>query len=358
MSPTEAKIYGDVDGLSLQNLFYTKYGAFPGCYMFDYNQREVADYKFDVNKILDYFKENFPRELKVIPYIYKEFNASGSKDTLAICVVLENQKIYGRFQGSVTESYLLFDNSNYDTVEKIVNDISAFYEPPKLKNDIYWRLCFSSDRGFYLTEGKVKAPAILDIEKLYNDDFMPEHSRIEEFIGEEDKSGLIILHGEKGTGKSCYIKNLIHSHPDKKFVYVPAQLITLMSDPSFGSFLATLNNHIIVLEDCENAIRDRKNSDTAPSVSLLLNMTDGILSDDLGIKFICTFNEDMRNIDEALLRKGRLVSKYEFKPLCEEKAQALLTEINNEGVIDGPMTLADIFNIDDPTYEVKRGGYL
>lgn len=358
MSSTEAKIYGEVDGLSLQNLFYTKYGVFPGCYMFDYNAREVSDYKFDVDKILDYFKSKFPEELKVIPYIYKEFNANGSKDTLAICIVLEEQKIFGRFQASVTESYLLFDNSNYDMVKSIVNDISVFYEPPTLKNDIYWRLCFSSDRGFYLTEGKVKAPAILDIEKLYNDDFIPEHARIEEFIAQEDKSGLVILHGEKGTGKSCYIKNLIHSHPDKKFVYVPAQLITLMSDPSFGSFLATLNNHIIVLEDCENAIRDRKNSDTAASVSLLLNMTDGILSDDLGIKFICTFNEDMRNIDEALLRKGRLVSKYEFKPLCEEKAIMLLAEINNEGIINGPMTLADIFNIDDPTYEIKKGGYL
>jgi hypothetical protein len=195
---------------------------------------------------------------------------------------------------------------------------------------------------------------------VYNDDFLPEHERIEKFIAEKDKSGLVILHGEKGTGKSCYIKNLIHNHPEVKFVYVPAQIITLMSDPSFGSFLATLNNHVIVLEDCENAIRDRKNDNTAASVSLLLNMTDGILSDDLGIKFICTFNEDIKDIDEALLRKGRLVSKYEFKPLCPEKVAVLLNEMGygvpeNEVVND--MTLADLFHIEDPDYQPAKGSY-
>ena len=101
-------------------------------------------------------------------------------------------------------------------------------------------------------------------------------------------------------------------------------MISLLGEPSFGSFLITLNNHVIVLEDCENAIRDRKQSGSASAVSLLLNMTDGLLSDDLGMKFICTFNEDMKNIDSALLRKGRLMSKYEFKALQVDKAEKLL----------------------------------
>jgi len=361
MSDADSNIYGNVDGLSLQNLFYTKYGTFPGCYLFDYDQRDMSGNYFDVNKIYEYFVQNYKDELKVIPYIYRTFKATEPKETLSICVLLEGSHIFGRFQESITESYVLFDNAHYQLARQIVDDLSKFYVSPELKKDTYRRLCYASDRGFYLQDGKVKTPSILDIPTVYNDDFLPEHERIEKFITEKDKSGLIILHGEKGTGKSCYIKNLIHNHPEIKFVYVPAQIVTLMSDPSFGSFLATLNNHVIVLEDCENAIRDRKNGDTAASVSLLLNMTDGILSDDLGIKFICTFNEDMRNIDEALLRKGRLVSKYEFGPLCADKAAALLANLGYEPDEDddtvGDMTLADIFHYDDPDYEPARGSY-
>ena len=127
----------------------------------------------------------------------------------------------------------------------------------------------------------------------------------------------------------------------------------LFGDPSFGSFLTSLNNDIIVLEDCENIIKDRKMGESASSVSLLLNMTDGILSDDLSMKFICTFNDDMKTIDPALLRKGRLVSKYEFTPLCVEKAEKLLKERDIEAKLTKPLSLADIFHYGEDDYTNK-----
>jgi hypothetical protein len=84
-------------------------------------------------------------------------------------------------------------------------------------------------------------------------------------------------------------------------------------------------------------------------------MTDGILSDDLGIKFICTFNDDMRNIDSALLRKGRLVSKYEFQPLAIDKTKALLESLGyDNNNVTKPMSLSDIFYYEDDSYETIR----
>ena len=160
--------------------------------------------------------------------------------------------------------------------------------------------------------------------------------------------------GEKGTGKTSYIKHLVNLFPNRKFVYVPASMITLLGEPSFGSFLITLNNHVIILEDCENAIRDRKESGSASAVSLLLNMTDGLLSDDLGMKFICTFNEDMKNIDGALLRKGRLMSKYEFKELAVPKAEAILRERGIETTLNKPITLAEIFHYGEAGYDTVK----
>lgn len=347
--------YGDVDGLSLQNLFYAREGVFPGCLMFSYDNRETSGYAFDVNRLLSYFTEKFD-DVEMIPYITNCIGKTKKKDKnrMTFCLVIPSKKIYARFQEDATESYILFTNDNYELAKEIARDVEEFYVAPEKEFNIYWRLCCSNG-GYYLDKGNIKAPEYFDVEKLYNDDFIEEDKKIREFIGKEDKSGLVILHGEKGTGKSTYIKNLVNQFPQKRFVYVPASLINLMGDPSFGSFLTTLNNHVIVLEDCENSIRDRKNGGSASAVSLLLNLTDGILSDDLGMKFICTFNEDMKNIDSALLRKGRLVSKYEFKPLCKEKAKAILEERGMEDVsLSKALTLADIFNFSDKSYEKEE----
>ena len=100
----------------------------------------------------------------------------------------------------------------------------------------------------------------------------------------------------------------------------------------------------------------RKSHRGNSGVATILNMSDGLLSDGLGIKFICTFNEDISNIDEALLRKGRLVSKYEFTALEPEKANALLAELypGKNYVENKALTLADIYNYEDDSYISER----
>lgn len=351
----ESQFYGNVDGLSLQNLFYTRKQCFPGCYLFSYDVRTNGDHYFDTKKMFDYLLENIPEdeEMELVPYFTKKMGDDKPFDKFSFCVILNKSGIYARFEKNICESYVLFDNKNIEAAQKFIDDTSQFYAPPVGNSNAYWRIAANSD-GFYLEQGRVKCPENFIVENLYNDSFLKEDEKIDNFISEDDKSGLVILHGEKGTGKSSYIKHLVNRHPDKKFVYVPSSFIHLLGEPTFGSFLISLNNHVIVLEDCENAIRDRKNSGSASAVSLLLNMTDGILSDDLGIKFICTFNDDMKNIDSALLRKGRLVSKYEFTPLDIDKTQKLLENRGINDKINKPLSLAEIFHYEDDSYEITK----
>ena len=348
----QSSIYGNVDGLSLQNLFYTRNGKFPGCYIFSYESRTNGDHYFDTKKIFYHLLKIVPEDenMEIIPYITKKMGDDRPFDRFTFCVILNKSNIYARIEKQVTESYVLFDNTNMEDAEKFIDEISQFYLPPTNDSNIYWRICASQD-GYYLDKGRIKCPKNFDVNKLYNDSFGVEDSKICKFIEDEDKSGLVILHGDKGTGKSSYIKYLTNKFPNRKFVFVQPSFITLLGEPVFGSFLVSLNNHVIVLEDCENAIKDRKQNGSASAVSLLLNMTDGILSDDLGIKFICTFNDDMKNIDPALLRKGRLVSKYEFKPLSVEKSNTLLKERGINETTNKPLTLAEIFYYEDDSYE-------
>ena len=348
--------YANVDGLSLQNLFYAKTGTFPSCFLFDYESRTNGDYTFDTEKMAKYLLENIPDDenVEISTYYTKVLGNKDDKAEMGFCIILNKSSIYARFEKSVTESYVLFPNSSTEEMEKFVDMVLQFYVAPNGEENTYWRIC-SSQGGYYLEKGHSRCPSDFDVNKLYNDSFVKEHEKISEFIDKPDTSGLIILHGDKGTGKSSYIKYLINTHADKKFVFVPSSLVNLLGDPSFGSFLTTLNNHIIILEDCENVIADRKSGRPSygAAVSLLLNMTDGILADDLNIKFICTFNDDMKNIDPALLRKGRCISKYEFTALDKEKAEALLKERGIETRVEKNLTLADIFHYGDDDYQPR-----
>ena len=66
-------------------------------------------------------------------------------------------------------------------------------------------------------------------------------------------------------------------------------------------------------------------------------------------QIIATFNCDLKSIDPALLRKGRLIANYEFNALDVESAKTLSDKLGfgTDGVT-GPMTLAEIFNQGDP----------
>lgn len=81
------------------------------------------------------------------------------------------------------------------------------------------------------------------------------------------------------------------------------------------------------------------------------NISDGLLSDCLNIQVICSFNTDLSRIDKALMRKGRLIARYEFGELAASKAQKLSQELGYSQSLNSPMTLAEIYNQTDDAYE-------
>lgn len=90
-------------------------------------------------------------------------------------------------------------------------------------------------------------------------------------------------------------------------------------------------------------------------VSTILQLTDGLFSDYLNIKIICTFNTSLDKIDKALLRKGRMIAYYEFKALIPEKANEILSEMYHETTVTD-MTLADIFNYRNKHFNQNEKG--
>lgn len=184
----------------------------------------------------------------------------------------------------------------------------------------------------------------IDISELYNDDFTEIDSIITASMPRKE-SGIILLHGESGTGKTTYIKHLICKFKDKDFIFVQNDFVKDLLKPSFISFLLQNKNSVLIIEDAEKVVIARENSTDDSVVSTILQLTDGLFSDFLNIKIICTFNTELGRIDKALLRKGRMIAKYHFSPLSPEKTTALAKKLGHDSVT-GSLTLADIFEFD------------
>ena len=121
-----------------------------------------------------------------------------------------------------------------------------------------------------------------------------------------------------------------------------------MTKPGFLPFLMRHPNSILIVEDAENIVRDRKQENFLPNqaVANLLNLSDGLLGDAMHQQIICTFNCDVKGIDPALLRDGRLVIEHKFDKLSAENAHRLCTELaipGNGEDIHEPVTLAEIY---------------
>lgn len=199
------------------------------------------------------------------------------------------------------------------------------------------------NQEYYTIDSKIQ-PTKLNLEENYNDDLIPVMDDIRKFL-DERKSGLVILRGKMGTGKTSLIRYLITTCP-KNYVLITNALASHLASPEFISFMLDHKNSIFILEDCEQILMARDQT-VGGAIANILNMSDGLMSDIFNVKFICTFNADIDKIDSAVLRKGRCFANYEFKPLCKEKTQALLEKRNIRVDNPQPMTLAEIFNYGD-----------
>jgi hypothetical protein len=165
--------------------------------------------------------------------------------------------------------------------------------------------------------------------------------------------GLVLFHGEPGTGKTYYIRHLLRTMVanKKEVIYMPPNMVDHLSEPSFMTFLMeTVKNLsqsgnfcVLLIEDAEPLLARRQEGVRIQGITNLLNMSDGILNDLLNIQIICTFNIGVKKLDSALLRPGRLIARKEFKPLSVIDANRLGQRIGLKHHFKTPATLGEIY---------------
>ena len=244
---------------------------------------------------------------------------------------------------------ILHDGKNQELVESIISLVVQFKERQR-RQPLEINLIVQNRNSLDLKAMEIKRTK-LDLGLFYEDDFNQVDETIRKRLSQKNDKGIVLLHGLPGTGKTTYLRYLV-GKIRKRVLFLSPSVAGNLMNPDFIELLIDNPNTVLIIEDAENIIMDRKHNSSS-SVSNLLNISDGLLADFLNVQLICTFNSALTSVDNALLRQGRLIARYEFGKLGIGKAQRLSRHFGYETQIKEPMTIAEIANPGEKKQEVK-----
>jgi len=354
------------EDINILELYYNKFKTTPSLYRFEIENNDY--YYWD--KLMTKLKELYPN----MEEYFKEQVRSLTKDLKynKQQTLILREGLLLQLEGTLArdlfiESYSLNDSNNVVTFSLFLIDETLPKEEDDKLHDAFKECIIteketitigmvSYDEGsFYVKDFDIKDKiyelSLLDMH--YGEGFEEFNDKLYQRLLNESK-GLTLFHGDPGTGKTTYIRHLIKkiklNDKNNNILYFPPTMVGSITEPGFINFISewvadSKGKNYLLIEDAEPLLESRNQARNI-GITNLLNLTDGILNDVLSIQIIATFNTNLKNVDDALLRPERLLARKEFKELSEEKALVLAKEIGvDESLIKGKMSLADIYTL-------------
>lgn len=248
------------------------------------------------------------------------------------------KELYPQYEGQAFGDYILYagelvlychpDNQIACSLAKKIYDGCRFIHSEN--KDVYVEMIVATANG--LSTQRIRFELDYksgDLDLHYGPGFSQFNEKLLERVKSRDK-GIVMFHGPPGNGKTHYIRRLFRelSGSGKRIILIPKHILSSLESPALNTFMLQHfvgQKILFIIEDAESIIakRDGDGGGRSELVTTLLNITDGILNDIFSIQVILTFNTSLKEIDEALLRKGRLIAKYLFDNLDRERAELL-----------------------------------
>lgn len=249
-----------------------------------------------------------------------------------------------------------YGEANYDVTIASINSVDLYdlveEIAPLLKAEIIGtvKMLAQSSKGYHtLDVGRVNAPLIRG---NYTGHVLDQYDHLKEEMTSSTPCGRFsLLNGPPGTGKTFFLRGLISEVPRARWLFIPAYIVGSLSGPALAQLLFQTTNNIkaplvIILEDADNAVKDRKTGNNQEQISEILNLGDGILGEIADIRVIATTNVVTTQLDEALIRPGRLCQHITFNVLTEsiwKKRFLELTKKEWNGILPAERSLAHLY---------------
>lgn len=208
------------------------------------------------------------------------------------------------------------------------------------------------------------------VRENYTEEVLRGYDRVVKDLSSENPAGRVaILDGKPGTGKTFLVRGLLDEVQDVIMVIVPANLVSQLAQPGMIPALVDLHKSrggkpmVFLIEDADECLAPRM-GDNMSSVSTILNLGDGILGQLLDIRIVATTNAHRTELDEAIMRPGRLSASVQVGPLPYEKAQEVFERLcPGKALKDGRYTLAELYSMarnegwEPPKLEKNKVGF-
>tara|TARA_R110000851_G_scaffold292317_1_gene446746 strand:- start:16863 stop:18044 length:1182 start_codon:yes stop_codon:yes gene_type:complete len=210
-----------------------------------------------------------------------------------------------------------------------------------------------------------------DIQNNYSPSVYKQLDYIKNLEQPDKKGKVIIWHGKPGGGKTFAVRALardwaFHKGASIEIILDPHEFLSQAAYMRQVALNKPCHRQCSTADDADNPIRliileDHAELFTSKcreskGLSTILNLTDGILGQDLRLMFLLTANEDIKEIDPAIKRPRRCIGVTEFKGFTLEEAIEWAPEEQREffketlPTLDGgkeEFVLVDLYHVQD-----------
>ena len=316
----------------------------------------TGDGPWDVKRLAETFHDKLLRSW----YSLRDDAELGNGYWYDLCIRLD-EKLLVRVDRDSIGVYATSPEKARATIEQLRR---IYRQAPEPEHPTF-QIVKQSDGSIDTESVRIGEGGFLDDEALalnYGEEFVSWNT---EFVGALRRvpRGLSVFDGPPGTGKTSYLRHLmVQLKNTHRFYFIASANLKLLRDAEFVDFWSSErrmyedSSMVVILEDSENALMPRS-WDNQQEVSLLLSITDGILGEFLKLQVICTINCDVKELDSALLRPGRLMARRHFGRLNPEQAGKLAARIGRVLPPADDYSLAEVFagRVETPSGKTKIG---
>jgi len=283
------------------------------------------------NVALEYLKinknmyKNFIEEIEAIFNIKKYYFDLNEYDYYVIESDIQDNSFHLLIENVKSYWELFVYADNYEILNKIYKIYEKYKDIDSDRTINYTEIIFKNGNQSFITYKK-SINAFKNISADYYP-FLNADLLIEYFL--KGNENILILAGKPGVGKSKFaalvMKKVLEDHELYKegFTVKTAKDINLLSMDDFWQSLK--NTDLLILDDLDFLLGSRNESrddiHKNQFINKLLSYTDGI--EKSNTKIIITTNQPIDEMDNAILRKGRLFDVLNFRPLTYEEAKEI-----------------------------------